>query len=127
MRIMLLILSLSTCGCGTLANVAHSKYLLFHTCGEPIRVYGGVRNDFEYVSEMVKTPVNEDGDRNMDDDSGKAPILNYPIAVIPVAYFLVVDPVLSFVADTLTLPRVLSEQRAERLSGVEQVGSKLPD
>ena len=128
MRIVLLMVALSTCGCGTIANIAHSKYLVLHSCGEPIRVYGGVRNDVEYVVEMVKSPINNDGDSITDAESQKAPIVTYPSAAIPVAYFAVIDPVLSFVGDTLTLPRVLREQRAERLGGVQDsVGSKLPE
>lgn len=128
MRLILLMVTLFTCGCGTFANLAHSKYMFLHTCGEPIRVYGGVRNDFEYVAEMVQSPVNKDGDSNTDAESQKAPIVAYPDAVIPVAYFALIDPVLSFVGDTLTLPRVLSEQRAERLHGVqESVGSKMSE
>lgn len=128
MRIVLLMVVLSTCGCGTLANIGHSEYLFLHSGDKPVRVYGGVRNDFDYVAKMVKSPINNDGDSNTDVESQKAPIVTEPSAAIPVAYFAVIDPVLSFVGDTVTLPRVLREQRAVPLGGVqESVGSRLPE
>lgn len=86
MRIILsIILVLTVTGCGTLANLQGKRHAFLSVGGQkPVRLYGGVRNDIDWVSKMVSNP---DG------------------FVVPVVgYFALIDPALSFVGDTVTLP-----------------------
>ena len=76
---------------------------------------------------MFSSSVNSEVHNQTNAEPQKAPIVENPSIAFPVAYFAVVDPMFSCVGDTLTLPRVLREQRAERLSrtGTRQKGSDL--
>jgi len=117
MRILsVIVLASSVAGCGTLANLEGKRFAFISPPGEkPVRLYGGVRNDFEWVTEGVGIP--ESQDRCGDDSDSRSPalIMEDPIGVvcgIPVlGYFAVIDPVLSFVGDTVTLPHVVRLMR----------------
>jgi uncharacterized protein YceK len=80
------VLSLSLSGCGTVCNFAGG---VVHPEKEP-RVYGGVIRDIEIISNA--TTAKPDNPPNM----GKAAIVILAVALV--------DPIVSFVADTLTLP-----------------------
>src|SRR5438128_5559240 len=84
-------------GCGTVCNFAGG---LIHPETEP-RVYGGVQRDIEVIEGFSKEPLFPTGfPKASQSDSGAG-------AALVVAFFLgmiVADPVLSFIADTLTLP-----------------------
>jgi hypothetical protein len=102
-------------GCGTLANLQGRQYALISKQGErPVRVYGGVRNDFEWASAGIGFPSADDAKHR---SASKSPLrLIEGSAVVAVGlpvlgYFAVVDPILSFVGDTLTLPRVIEAIR----------------
>ncbi|MEZ6033305.1 MAG: hypothetical protein R3C17_09445 [Planctomycetaceae bacterium] len=105
-------LCISTVGCGTMANLEGKRLAFISAPGQiPVRVYGGVRNDFRWVRDGVGFPDSDLHD-NKDGKRHPATIVENPMGVvfgIPMfGYFAIVDPVLSFVGDTLTLPRVLS-------------------
>lgn len=88
-------------GCGTVCNLAGG---LVHPEKEPV-VYGGVQRDLEIIDKIV--------------DKGKG--FNCPaggqgeaMTAVFLLGLVVVDPILSFVGDTLTLPiTVLAEQWRE--------------
>lgn len=88
------IAALSLCGCGTICNFA----------GKPIdptietRVYGGVQLDFEVLDDVASNYP----DIKLASDP-KAAAFFYPLAVV--------DPLLSFVGDTLTFPVAMYVQR----------------
>ncbi|TWU12160.1 hypothetical protein CA54_09780 [Symmachiella macrocystis] len=112
MRILLaVILTLSVAGCGTMANLEGQQYAFLSPPGfKPVRVYGGVRNDFDWVYAGFNDSET-DGDAQDNSDRLSTQILEDPISVAggmtALGYFAVVDPVLSFVADTITLPYVI--------------------
>ena len=89
-------LSVSISGCGTMANLQGMEYMFISLPGEnPVRVYGGVRKDIEFIAHNVRNPPIDDP-------------IEVVVCGIPVVGFAIVDPVLSFVGDTITLPYVLS-------------------
>ncbi|MCA9068096.1 MAG: hypothetical protein KDA84_04200 [Planctomycetaceae bacterium] len=95
---------LSVSGCGTLANVQGMEGMLISAPGvEPVRVYGGVRKDFELIAEVVGSPETDDDTENNWDNP-----IEVAVGIPLIGYFAVVDPVLSFVGDTITLPYVLT-------------------
>jgi hypothetical protein len=90
-------LAFALSGCGTTCNLAGG---IVHPDTEP-RVYGGVLRDMEIIEKVVNCPAS---DRQY---GGKS-------AVFLVAGAIVLgtgDPILSFVADTLTLPITIPLQR----------------
>jgi hypothetical protein len=91
----LVVVSLS--GCGTVCNLAGG---IIHPESEP-RVYGGVVKDLEVIDRSINAPPN-----SMGGDVRLAPFL---------LALAVGDPILSFVADTLTLPITIPLQ-ARRIS-----------
>lgn len=79
-----------------MANLQGMEYMFLSLPGEkPVRVYGGVRKDIEFIAYNVRNPTTD------------GPI-EFVFCGIPVIGFAMVDPVLSFVGDTITLPYVLT-------------------
>jgi len=114
--LLLVILTVSVTGCGTMANLEGKRYAFISAPGQkPVRLYGGVRNDFDWVSEGFGIPESERHTANNSDIRRAASIIEDPVGVavgVPVlGYFAVVDPVLSFVGDTITLPHVIRVMR----------------
>jgi uncharacterized protein YceK len=110
--IILVLAAVSLSGCGTVCNLAGG---MLHPDSEP-RVYGGVIRDVEIIDNVVSSessesllPINGGG------GTGAAMMLAALISVP------VVDPVLSLVADTLTLPVTIPLQ--ERRIARQQEGS----
>jgi uncharacterized protein YceK len=99
MSLILMLVTLSSSGCGTVCNLAGG---VMHPDNEP-RIYGGVIRDVEIIDKVVNKPkANPDNQQVSQAISGgweKAAVLAAFVAVIISA-----DPVLSMVADTLTLP-----------------------
>jgi hypothetical protein len=85
--IVLAVLSLSLAGCGTVCNFAGG---IAHPDQEP-KIYGGFQRDINIIDNAVTNP-NSDYPRA----TGKGAVVILAIALV--------DPVVSFVADTLTLP-----------------------
>jgi uncharacterized protein YceK len=84
-------------GCGTICNLTQG---VVHPDSEP-RVYGGVQRDVEVLDSVV----------NQAQTNPQARVGNDPrwaLILIPLA---IGDPILSFVADTLTLPITIPLQR----------------
>jgi hypothetical protein len=145
MRLLALAILVSgVAGCGTLANLEGKRYAFLSLPNQkPVRVYGGVRNDFDWVAEGVGFPESrhtrqDDSvrrqpqppleNRESDDQQPRwhnrhpASPLENPIGValgLPMfGYFAIVDPMLSFVGDTVTLPHVLKKiSTAEAVQG----------
>lgn len=85
-------------GCGTVCNFAGG---ILHPDREP-RVYGGVQRDVEVIEEMSKPP-------GLGLSAGKS-----AAGALVFLGVVLVDPAISFVADTLTLPITLyAEHRRE--------------
>jgi uncharacterized protein YceK len=76
-------------GCGTVCNLADG---VRHPDQAP-RTYGGVARNLEWISEgqIVENPYPESWDEAVENFYG-------------IAYWTIIDPPLSFVGDTLTLP-----------------------
>jgi Protein of unknown function (DUF1375) len=85
--------AVSGTGCGTVCNLAGG---VVHPDREP-RVYGGVQRDMEVIETAV-----ESGPCDKQKCDPKAYLVLIPLAVA--------DPMLSFVADTITLPITISMQ-----------------
>jgi len=135
MRILLaVILTLSVAGCGTMANLEGQQHAFISPPGQkPVRVYGGVRNDFDWVSAGFDNSES-DGDAQNNSDRLSTQLLEDPIGVAggmtALGYFAVVDPVLSFAADTITLPYVIGvmhESAGESSADVAQHPRIEPD
>ena len=96
-----------------MANLEGRRYALMSLPDQkPVRVFGGVRNDIDWISEGIGIPEPEDSRR--DETAAHRPlssIIEDPVGVafgIPVfGYFAVVDPILSLVGDAVTLPYVV--------------------
>jgi uncharacterized protein YceK len=87
----LLITSVLASGCGTVCNLVGG---VVHPDSEP-KVYGGVARDLDIIEKGVTgTPTMGQG------NAGKGAA----VLVVGVLALAVVDPILSFAADTLTLP-----------------------
>jgi len=93
-------------GCGTVCNLAGG---IVHPDSEP-RVYGGVQRDVAIIEEAVKAPPLTS--QSTED----------PKVVLWLLSIAAVDPILSFVADTLTLPITIPLQKS-RLGRTEVDGS----
>src|SRR6266404_4100690 len=91
--LIVMIVAISLSGCGTVCNLAGG---VVHPDSEP-RVYGGVIRDVEIIEKAVSGPL-PTGTLSTDDGKGAVFLVT---AIISLA---AVDPILSFVADTLTLP-----------------------
>ncbi len=85
MRILLaVILTLSVAGCGTMANLEGQQYPFLSPPGfKPVRVYGGVRNDFDWVSAGFNDSET-DGEPQDNSDRLSTQILEDPIGVAAV-------------------------------------------
>jgi hypothetical protein len=81
-------------GCGTVCNLVGG---IRHPESEP-RVYGGVIRDYETIGQIVNSPQ-ADSSHSFGAYAGKAAVF-----VVALPLLGVVDPILSFVGDTLTLP-----------------------
>lgn len=94
------VLSLSLCGCGTVCNFAGG---VVHSDREPA-VYGGVKRDLDIIESAVN--AHPDNPPNM----GKGAVYLVALALV--------DPIVSFIADTLTLPITIPiqywRQKAEK-------------
>ena len=103
-------------GCGTLANLEGKEYPLFSAGGQPTRVYGGIRKNIGWVANAVGLP--ESTQTHTDPKRNLASFAEDPVGVacgIPVfGYFLIVDPALSLIGDTVTLPLVLRQAHHDR-------------
>ena|ERR1700722_12883896 len=115
---LLALVALSVGGCGTVCNLAGG---VMHPDTEP-RIYGGVLRDFELVTQASDQPP-----RGASVANGKsAAFLWAAIVVVGVT-----DPILSFVADTLTLPitiplqnqRIAAQNRERDASGPPAITS----
>lgn len=112
------ILLISFSGCGTMANLNGQKYAFISRGGQkPVRIFGGVRNDIDWIAEGVGFPESE---RQVDEVEGRPRIANLtenPIGLVfglPIfGYFAVIDPALSFAGDVVTLPQVLEKIREQ--------------
>ena len=107
-------------GCGTMANMNGSRYAFTYISPggqKPVRVFGGVRNDIDWVSEGIGFPESKKTRSKSDAKRKPASLMEDPIGVIcgvPMfGYFATVDPALSLVGDTVTLPRVLKTIREQ--------------
>jgi Protein of unknown function (DUF1375) len=87
-------LTLTATGCGTVCNLAGG---VVHPDREP-RVYGGVQRDLDVIESVVESDPSDKQKCNP-----KAYLVLIPLAAA--------DPVLSFVADTITLPITIPLQR----------------
>jgi hypothetical protein len=92
------------CGCGTVCNLAGG---MIDPNAEP-RVYGGVQRDFEVLKKVVEWRP-EDGSVSVGNNAE-----GYLVAAG--AALCVGDPILSFVADTLTLPITIPLQAQRNAS-----------
>jgi uncharacterized protein YceK len=95
--LVVILVALSSSGCGTVCNLAGG---VLHPDSEP-RIYGGVIRDFEIIDKVVSKPeplLHPQADSSLGNGQGAAYLL---AAIIGVA---AVEPVVSLVADTLTLP-----------------------
>lgn len=111
MRAICILLIIGLSGCGTLQNLRGARYVFISGSGErPVRVYGGVRNDLEWAAEALGANISASGSDEPSGGMWKS-LGREPLGVascLPLLCFLgVVDPVFSFVGDTLTLPFVL--------------------
>jgi uncharacterized protein YceK len=100
------LITLSTGGCGTVCNLAGG---VIHPDSEP-RVYGGFIRDIEIIDSVVSHPSPQRESFQGMEGRGAALLVG---AILSVA---AVDPILSLVADTLTLPVTipLQEKRIGR-------------
>jgi uncharacterized protein YceK len=90
--------ALSLSGCGTVCNLAGG---IVHPESEP-KVYGGVQRDLTIIEKGYGSTMTMN---QKDDSQGGAALA---LTIIAVA---VLDPVLSFVGDTVTLPITIPLQR----------------
>lgn len=116
----LAIFLIGTLGCGTMANLNGQRYAFISRGGQkPVRVFGGVRNDIDWISEGVGFPESKNTFSKIDAKRRRASLVENPLGVIcgvPIfGYFATVDPALSLVGDTLTLPRVLKTIREQEV------------
>ena len=116
MRIALCFLIFGVAGCGTVANLDGKRYPLLSGSGhKPVRVYGGVRNDIDWISDGIGFPESKQPRQETATKRHPVSFTEDPVGIafgIPVfGYFAVVDPVLSFLGDTVTLPIVLKAIR----------------
>ena len=88
------LVAMSVTGCGTVCNLAGG---VVHPDHEP-KVYGGVQRDLNIIESVV-----ESGPSSEQKCNPKAYLFLVPLAAT--------DPVLSFVADTITLPITIPLQR----------------
>ena len=99
MRCLIALLVLCFTGCGTMQNLEGKEHVFLSSPGQkPVRIYGGVRNDLEWLAEGIRT----DSDSSITYDP-----IEYVYGIPIIGYLGVIDPVLSLVADTATLPFVL--------------------
>ena len=101
-------------GCGTISTFVD---------GEP-RVYGGVKRDYEWLQDFVNGSSSE---RCLfpSDSSGQPPDPRFGLAVI--AAVGLIEPPLSFVADTLTLPITYFCERKNADPEVKSIGTAAPE
>jgi hypothetical protein len=94
---------ISSAGCGTVCNLVGG---ITHPQSEP-RVYGGVARDLEVLDDVVK------GVQSGQTGAGITPQGGGPGAAVVLGAIVgiaVADPILSFVADTVTLPLTIPLQ-----------------
>jgi hypothetical protein len=101
-------LALSSSGCGTVCNLAGG---IAHPDSEP-RVYGGVIKDLEVLDEAISNPPTQP---LLGESTGG----DARLALVVLA-LLAADPILSFVADTLTLPITVPLQERRIAAGKRQ-------
>jgi hypothetical protein len=94
--VFLVIIGLASSGCGTVCNLSGG---LVHPEEEP-RIYGGLIRDIEIIDKMSSGVASKPG------GSGAAVIAVAVLAIVTV------DPIMSLVADTLTLPITIPLQEA---------------
>ena len=127
MRLLLPLLLLLMCGCGTLSNLQGKSGCgpMFVGGVEPIRPYGGVRNNIKWIEQGVGLPESGLSWNDSDIPRQVAPIHEDPVGIamgLPIfGYLSVVDPVLSVVGDTFSLPYTLREYRKHQLNSNERV------
>jgi uncharacterized protein YceK len=105
-------------GCGTVCNLAGG---VVHPDSEP-RIYGGVIRDFEIIDKVVSKPeplLHPQAGSSLGNGQGAAYFL---AAIIAVA---ALDPVVSLVADTLTLPITIPLQN-RRIAKLEDKSGDSP-
>jgi hypothetical protein len=116
-----ILVALSSSGCGTVCNLAGG---VAHPDSEP-RVYGGVIRDVEIIDKVVnKAKPNSDNQQVSQAISG-----GWEKAVVLVAFVSVIisaDPVLSMVADTLTLPITIPLQNRRIAQQEDKSGDSQP-
>lgn len=113
-----LLLLASITGCGTMANLNGQRYAFISRGGQkPVRVFGGVRNDLDWISEGVGLPESQNQPTGANAKRKVASVTEDPLGLafgVPIfGYFATVDPALSFVGDVITLPDVLAKIREE--------------
>jgi hypothetical protein len=129
MRFILPWILLGMCGCGTLSNLQGKS-----GCGpmviggvEPIRPYGGIRNSVKWIKGRIGFQESKQSRKDKTVPPKIAPVhenpLSYVIGVPIFGYHLVVDPILSTIGDTISLPYALTEYRKYTLRSSESVQS----
>lgn len=104
---LILSLALLLSGCGTLANLDGSTGFMSLPGQRPSRMYGGVRNEIDGLMSIDGLVWGEHS----------LPPAELPFVAVGATLTLADIPV-SFVADTLTLPIVLQQQRTQSFSPI---------
>ena len=113
----LLLLTLVTTGCGTMANLNGQPGPGFRIGNmEPVRVYGGVRNDAKWLWSVVAWPEWQDLERPDSMVDALDTVSTTAGGVIVYAYFAAIDLPLSVIGDTVTLPCVIERIRQQGLN-----------
>ena len=127
MRLLPPMLLFALCGCGTLSNLQGKSGCgpMFVDGVEPVRPYGGIRNNIKWVKEGVGLPESEQSWHDSTIPRQVAAVRENPLGMamgLPVfGYLSVVDPVLSIVGDTISLPYTLNEHKQQKLNATDRV------
>jgi len=97
--LVVILVALSSNGCGTVCNLAGG---VLHPDNEP-RIYGGVIRDVEIIDKIVnKPPPDRPGTLNGSGIHGGG--WGAGVVLVAIVSVVAMDPVISLIADTLTLP-----------------------
>ena len=80
---------------------------------KPVRIYGGVRNCFDFVESAVKKIAKRQTPAGSDIVSLSTELPGLLLYSPAMLYLFVVDPVISLGADTVTAPYVLHKNRLD--------------
>jgi uncharacterized protein YceK len=113
-----ILVALSSSGCGTVCNLAGG---VVHPDSEP-RIYGGFIRDFEIIDKAVSKP-----DEHLLSPRGNPPSgQGGAYAMTAILAIAAVDPVVSLVADTLTLPITIPLQNRRIAKQEDKSGDSPP-